>query len=132
MSVNIQIVSEQRYPTMGDWQFTPDKKVLNIRVLDTKNTRYNFLIAVHEFVEAMLCTDSNISETQVDHWDMTEFPALGVTCEPGEHKNCPYHTQHVIAEKIERELAVYLGINWNKYSEDVDDVFLKKYLKAAK
>jgi hypothetical protein len=43
----------------------------------------------------------------------------GDTSEPGDDAKAPYHREHVFATKIERLLAVELGVNWRDYDREV-------------
>src|SRR5215475_13697821 len=96
--------SDQRYDTVGDW--ITDKTItwlgrndLLIRVSDTGSDNSNFLIALHEFVEAMLCAEYGITQQQVDDFDMG--PGKNMV-EPGDSVDAPYHEEHKIAEVVER------------------------------
>jgi hypothetical protein len=57
----------QRYDTVGDW-FTEQGQTV-IRVSDLDNSRMEFLVALHEFVEMFLCHERGISEKSVDDFD---------------------------------------------------------------
>src|SRR5215467_14962981 len=46
--------AKMRYPTVGDWQFKPDGS-LHITVARMSDRRYEFLVGLHELVEALLC-----------------------------------------------------------------------------
>lgn len=75
--------SEQRYPTVGDWQWTQvkvlgrsgfpadDKLVptLHIKVSEMSDWRHEALVAIHEAVEALLCKYAGITEQEVDDFD---------------------------------------------------------------
>lgn len=108
---------DQRYSTAGDWKFVGDDLV--IAVSDLGNKDYNFLLAIHELVEAMLCRAYRISQEAVDYWDMSH-PELD---EPGDHRDAPYHSQHVIAGFIEKGLALELGVNWDVYEKQIENLF---------
>jgi hypothetical protein len=113
----------QRYETVGDWQWQEDEEgyslsTLHITVSQT-NYKYKCLIAVHELIEALLCTegfggkDNGVSEAEVDGWDLT-YKGLG---DPGDDPRCPYHRQHRIATIIEMQLAYWLGVDWAEYEK---------------
>lgn len=127
MEIRIKTIdhSAQAYETCGDWQFHGD--VLDISVSDMKNARYEFLVGIHEAIEAMLCREHGIKEEDVTNFDIDfEFErAQGyrtATEEPGDCKDAPYYHQHQIATAIEKKLAKHLYINWNKYSHTVESL----------
>lgn len=110
----------QRYPTVGDWR--PSKQIgeFLISVSKMKDSRYEMLVAIHEFAEAILCQFAGITAAQVDKFDMSEE---GLGCdEPGMHKDAPYRKQHLIATGIEMVLAAELGVDWKEYEEYLEDL----------
>jgi hypothetical protein len=122
--------TSQRYPTVGDWQFGSTLTIggslaLRIKVSDLNNPDYEFLIGLHELIEAYLCHRAGISERDVDRFDR-QFEesgpsvAFGDTGEPGDDPAAPYHRQHVFASAIERLMAHELGIDWTAYSATLD------------
>ena len=106
--------SKQRYPTVGDWIFNKDRS-LSIRVSDMKNKNYEFMVAIHEAVEAWLCHRRGISEESVTAFDKSEY---GLSLEdPGADPKAPYHKEHMLALKIERMICDELGHDWEKYEQ---------------
>jgi hypothetical protein len=115
-SVHIEIVphSTQRYDTVGDWFFRGDQLV--IKVSRFEDARATLAIAVHELVEALLCTQVGVTPESVDAFDM----GMGADCEdPGMHPSAPYHMQHIYAISVERRLVQTLGLPWEVYNEMV-------------
>lgn len=130
--------SAQRYPTVGDWQwqdiyddlqdiydnlFKKNQKVvgqkLQINISDTGNADSNFLIMVHEIIEAYLCRKNGVKESDVDKWDMDHLDSD----DPGSIEGCPYLSEHTVATSIEIMLAYSQNIGWlahNKRIEDLD------------
>jgi len=102
---------DQRYPTVGDWAFKNGD--LQILVSDTGVMDYNFLVALHEMIEAYLCKKTNISSAMVDEWDKS-FPN---EFDPGSLQHCPYRDQHKLAEAVERLVAHELNVDWKAYEE---------------
>ncbi len=100
---------DQRYVTVGDWYY--QDKVLYIKVSDTKNRFYNGLIAIHELVEALLCDMYQVTQEQVDQFDLN-FKGDG---EPGDSLEAPYHKQHQFAEIIEHLVCREMFIEWEQY-----------------
>jgi hypothetical protein len=109
---------EQRYDTVGDWQFNETTGQLTIWVSDLNNWRYELLVGVHELVEALLCSHGKITQEKVDAFDL-KYDGDG---EPGDEPNCPYRGPHCIATGIERILAAVLGVTWIAYEEAIADL----------
>jgi hypothetical protein len=121
MDIVSQVIphEDQRYPTIGDWQWWPTPEALRIRVSALGDWRYEALIAIHEIVEAVLCKGADIGEEAVTAFD-NEHEALDGKGEPGDSPDAPYQRQHGIASGIERMIAAELGVDWVKYEEAVD------------
>lgn len=108
----------QRYNTVGDWIYTPlPDNTLIVRVSDLNNWRYEMLIAIHELVEAALCSHANINQDMVDAFDFNYKGDL----EPGDDPKAPYVGPHCIATGVERIIAASMGITWSKYESTLDD-----------
>ena len=118
MNVEIKTVdhSEQRYDTVGDWQFKDG--VLKIRVSKLGNVFWEHLIAVHEYCEALICMYQGVSEQDVDRFDL-QYHGPG---EPGDCTAAPYFEAHQHASGIERTLAAVLRTNWKYYDETVSSL----------
>jgi len=118
MRTTIEVVrhEDQRYSTAGDWQF-PDHNLLRVRVSELGDWRYEAAIAVHEFVEAILCKNDGIAEAEVDAFDKDY---AGEFTEPGDDPRAPYHRQHRVALEVERSLIAALGVTWDEYCTVVE------------
>lgn len=103
----------QRYDTCGDWRFSFGNLRVTVSRLD--NEDYEFLIGLHEMIEAYLCLKAGISQQSVDEFD-TSFAGDG---EPGDDSRAPYWQQHRFATHIERQVAVILNVDWDDYSNAV-------------
>lgn len=106
--LKIKFQDTMRYATAGD--YVGD----DIMVFNQINDDYNFLIAIHEFVEKYLTEREGIKETDILAWDLT--------CkddEPGANPDAPYYHQHLQAEIIERMLAAMMHIDWIKYEQEI-------------
>ncbi len=103
----ISSVNKQRYDTVGDWYKKNGKWI--IKVSKTK-TEWEWLIAVHELIEMILCEHRKIKEA-----DVTKFDLNYTGKEPGASKKAPYYREHAFATKVERMLAKQLNIKWRKY-----------------
>jgi hypothetical protein len=126
--INIIDHKDQRYPTVGDWQFKKDTLEINVSNLgtDLPGTKMNCLVALHELVEALLCKFSvpEVTEDQVDAFDIAfeESRKEGDESEPGDDLRAPYHSQHKIATDIEKYLAVALEVNWEEYEKRINEL----------
>jgi hypothetical protein len=116
--------NKQRYPTAGDYYKA--KGALNIRV-SKMNANHEFLVALHELIEWYLIDQKGVSIEEIDAFDIKfeEERDRGVhkpTTEPGDSLKAPYYKEHQIASKIEREMAEYLGVNWDHYDKHVNSL----------
>jgi len=113
---------EQRYNTAGDWYYFNND--LYIKVSNLGNWKYEFLIGLHEFVEAFLCKHNKISEKQVDKFDF-EFEKKRKQNnfdEAGDNKNSPYRTEHCVATGIERIAAAFIRVCWADYEKKLQSL----------
>ena len=122
MNITIQTIphKEQRYDTVGDWQFT-EAGDLTITVSAMPDWRYEALVAFHEFAEALLCQARGITAEQVDAFDKAFIPPAGWSAflEPGDDPAAPYRKEHFFATTVERMLAAEFGFDWHTYDEAV-------------
>ena len=116
MKITIETVphGNQRYATVGDWLVAVDD--IFIRVSETGDWRYNAAVAVHELVEALLCRNDDVSQAEVDRFDMG-FRGEG---EPGDAQDAPYARQHCFATAVERMLIAAFGLSWAEYDKAVE------------
>lgn len=127
---------DQRYETVGDWY---DKEIgimgnssvptTIIRVSKMSDINYEILVAIHELVEKVLCDKSGITQQQVDEFDIQynyDYKSSDIDkdmdLEPGNDPRAPYHRQHKIADIIERLMAIELGVDWEKYNNEVNSL----------
>lgn len=143
VSINADTIQHrnQRYETCGDWWFTAPLH-LEVRSSETGDWRYNFLVQVHEIIEAGLCKQRGIKEEDVTRFDKSfecerekrlgeflfanqtdwhpakqdEYHSLEVA-EPGDSVEAPYHREHVFATFVEKQLADQLGVDWEEYEK---------------
>ena len=118
---------KQRYPTVGDWYATPNRtgskeifegQALIINVSEELPRKEQFLVAIHELIEAFLCECAGVPQEAVDKFDMQFNNDFGI--EPGDDSSAPYYRQHQIASGIERMLAAEVGVDWLEYGRHVD------------
>ncbi len=110
---------KQRYETCGDYYHRWGKWQFRISKI---NSKYEFLILIHELVEWFLTQQRGITEEQISNFDIL-FEAKrskGSFDEPGHDKKAPYHKEHVFAEKIEKQLAKELKVDWKKYDKTIN------------
>lgn len=108
-------LAQMRMHDVGDWLVSPSGTI-SVIVADTGSRRYNFLIGLHEAIEAKLCVRHGITQQEVDDWD-TKFPMLG-----GDSVLAPYHREHVWATRVERIVAILLGVRWQAYDKCISTV----------
>jgi hypothetical protein len=111
---------EMRYRTVGDWKNKDCTTV--VEVADTGNDDYNFLLLIHELVEAYLCRKAGVTTEEVDTFDIN-MAQMG-DYEPGENPQAPYYKQHQFANIIELLVARELGVNWQRYEECLNNLEL--------
>jgi hypothetical protein len=130
MKINIETIphGEQRYPTVGDyWDDTAG--VVQVRVSDMKDWRYEALVAIHELLEMFLTKQRDIAEQDISEFDIKFERSRGeglVTGEPGDHENAPYRKEHFFATNLERLFSAELGVDWFEYDRVVDALGIKK------
>lgn len=108
--------ADQRYETVGDF-FVDNKGVRRIVVSEMGNEDYEFLVAIHELIEAKLCEKAGISDEAITAFDV-KFESdrkPDDVSEPGDEPLAPYARQHCIATAVERLMCAELGIAWMDY-----------------
>jgi hypothetical protein len=120
--INSKVIphSEHRYETVGDYWY-PNSTTMELRVSDMGNSDYEFLVQIHELIEAHLCRKRGISEPDIKAFDEA-FEANreeGNEDEPGDSPLAPYQKEHQFATSIERQLAEALGVDWEAYDNAV-------------
>lgn len=122
----------QRYHTVGDYWYsgTPMESVerpgpyekLSVRISSMKNEDYEFLVLIHELIEAHLTRKRGIPEPVIKEFD-EEFEKNrlpGNTDEPGDSPLAPYRREHQFATLVEKFLAKELEVDWDEYSKTVE------------
>ncbi len=135
LKINIETIPHEshRYPTVGDWWFVEpqegsEEKRLEVRVSNMGNWKYEYLVAMHEVDEALLCYARGIPEKVVSDFDVVfekireSFPEVIGDQEPGDMVSAPYNKEHVFATKIERLRAAEMGVSWDEYNDAVEDL----------
>ena len=116
MNIHVEIIphDRQRYSTSGDW-FFDEWGDLQIKVDDVGHWKSETMVAIHEIIEALLCKDRGIKETDVTKFD-TDHPELE---DPGLSVEAPYYEEHKIATYIERDVCLHLREDWNEHYERI-------------
>ena len=106
MEISIKSIPQEamRYATQGDWQEIDGVMMITVAA-DTEDEQ--FLIGLHEMVEAYLCKKHGVTEAAVDAFDLN-FTGEG---EPGDAPNSPYRREHRKAMLIEHLMASFLGLS---------------------
>ena len=99
-----------KYNRVGDWHWE-DPETLLIWVEDRSNEKHEWLVAAHEFIEALLCRMAGVTEESIDAFD-EEVRGEWVASGPG-------YREHLVAEGVEKILAALINVNWDKYEEEI-------------
>jgi hypothetical protein len=126
LNIHIKTISHrlQQYDTVGNyWRDASDcgAEVLEIRVSRMRDRRYEFLVALHELIEALVCEWRGVSFAAITRFDI-EYERKrrkDEGAEPGASPRAPYRREHRFAERIERLVARELGVDWTKYGRAV-------------
>jgi hypothetical protein len=114
----------QEYDTVGNYwrDMSAGEEVLEIRVSRISDRRYEFLVALHELIEAFVCDWRRIPYSKITRFDIHYGTARrrGEPVEPGESARAPYRREHRFAERIERIVARELEVDWPKYNAAVE------------
>lgn len=107
---------EQRYDTAGDYGDSQFGWWINVS--EMKDWRHEFLVIIHELVEMGLTKNDNVFWEDIDKFD-TEGEGKD-HADPGTLESAPYHIQHERATNIEKLFALYLGVDWEEYNNELD------------
>jgi len=126
LNVRIRTIAHhlQQYDTVGNyWRDAGESgaAVLEIRVSRMRDRRHEFLVALHELIEAFLCDWRRIPFDQITGFDI-EFESnrrKGDLAEPGASARAPYRREHRFAERVERIVARELEVDWRQYDRAV-------------
>ena len=113
--------NKHRYETVGD--YFPKGKEWFFKV-SKMNSKYEFLVLIHELTEWFLTQQRGIKEKDITKFDekFEKERSLGLHTdeeEPGFADDCPYRNEHAFATKIEKILADELEVNWKEYDNAV-------------
>lgn len=119
MNVHIETIppKDQRYPTCGDWYWQNGNMVVKVSESKDADWRKEFLVGIHEAIEAALCRHRGISLQEVDDFDLSHLESD----QPGEERDAPYKREHMVATAIEMILASELGVDWDEYEDNLQE-----------
>ena len=130
MKIDYQIIphAAQRYPTAGDYWWDGD--TLHIRVSKLREPLYEYLIFVHELIEATcVYMDGESDESTVFDvpYELARKAGIPAPCgckptedsEPGDDEHAPYYREHHVATIVEQLLAWYWDLRWDEYGNEV-------------
>ena len=105
----------------GDWRFVTTAGIehLTIRISDLHNWRMNFLFALHELVEAMMCKHSHITTEMVDEDEVNASSFDDPDSFSGYPNSC-FQKEHNDALAIEWIVSRLLNVDWKEYGERVN------------
>lgn len=99
-----------RFGGIGDWPSYDE-----IIAVPQKDWRYEFLVALHELVEAQLCKASGVTAEAVDRFDAQFEKDRPYQDEPGDDPYSPYYSMHQTATVVERIVCQAFGLDWKDY-----------------
>ena len=112
LKIVIETVDHQRYPTAGDWQLKPDG--LHILLSRMSDRRYEFLVGMHEAIEAYLCKlPASHRRSWIDLTKRTSANASQATTATRETTPRRPTTKSICS------LPDQLGVNWSAYDREV-------------
>ena len=104
--------SAMRYASYGDYQHFADDSV-EIITIQLPDWRYEFLIALHEFIEEAVTRHRGIKEPDILAFDLAHLDSD----DPGMLPDAPYHQEHVLATAVEMLVARELDVDWDTYAK---------------
>lgn len=120
MNTTIKSLNTLRYPTAGDYYH--QNGINKIEIFEQDNDDYNFLIGLHEYFEEYATRKRGITEKSITEFDLNyerNRKEGDFSSEPGNDPSAPYHECHLVATKIEKIAAEFLGVDWNDYDKNI-------------
>jgi hypothetical protein len=113
--------ANQRFKECGDWFYDADDDTLTIFINKMPDWKSEIAVAIHEFIEAVMCLDKGIDQTDVDYFDKNFYKTHN-DGQAGDDDGAPYFKQHESATKIEKEVCAQLQLSWDAHSRNCDDL----------
>ena len=111
----------------GDWRFGKRGSIVALSAR-MEDPRSEVAVSIHEFIEAWLCRDAEISDEEVTAFDL-KFELERTeglhsdSAENGDDPRAPYRKQHVAATKVEKAVCKALGLSWADHCKNVEKLF---------
>lgn len=127
MNITATIVQrDQHRPEVDgvDW-FWDESGNLVVKVSPIGDWRDEFLLMVHEIIEAGICKHLGVSQQAVDAFDKAyddahpDEPDLNA----GDDPLAPYDRAHTMATACERAIAFALDVQWGEYDKRLASLY---------
>jgi hypothetical protein len=120
------------YPDIGSYKCNEDNSPAFVGAADTGNDISNCAILMHEITESFLCWLHGVKEEDISAWDKKWFAeekrgVRHIHDGPGDDPAAPYHTWHLVAERLEREFITQCGMSWEEHEENCERVYKGGY-----
>jgi hypothetical protein len=141
LKINIRTKPIRKFRTkdVGDYYWiispVPEENVLKIVIAEMENPDYEFLVALHEFIESYLLIRRKANFEEIEKWENQFLKEKEEGRRPqnavaGEQKDCPYRKEHTFATKVEKIVAKHLKVNWRQYDKYLDNL-LENYVQKS-
>ena len=121
--IHLKVVSQDEHRekfSLGDY-WIDSNGVLQVRASKLPDNRMSILLLIHELIEVLAAEHKGIPEPVTQAWDIAfEKRCPGSTAQAGDEDDCPIREQHLLAEGIERIMAVVFGVSWKQYGLECD------------
>jgi hypothetical protein len=122
--IDIRIIphKDQIYETAGN--YGEDGCGWWMEISKMEDWRYEAMCAMHELLEMILTKAQGVDWKDIDNFDMTgEGKDMD---DPGISPKAPYHTQHLAAMRLEKDICKIMGIPWYKYDRSYSKLVWRK------
>lgn len=106
----------------ADWYWDSNGN-LQVRVSPMSDWRREFLLQLHETVEAVFCRFNGITQAEVDAFDIEYDKTHTFDVNAGDDPKAPYMREHCFATAIERIAAGVLQVNWQEYDKELAESY---------
>lgn len=112
--------ANQRFGECGDWFYDAEDHHLTVFVSRMEDWRSEIAVAIHEALEAVMCLDADVDQTDVDAFDKTFYQLNDGTNNAGDSSEAPYFNQHVAATFVEKEICNQVKLDWNQHGRNCE------------
>lgn len=114
--------NEQKINCVGDY-WIDEKGVIQIRVSDVGNTRFELAWAIHELCETGSCLMDGVTFDEIDrHIERKRLAGIDAMNDDV-YEGAPHLKQHLVAEKLELKFLALRGL---RYAEPEYEKLFKK------